>query len=175
MFDPPNNVLLTPTMAQSFGYWNGLRGSDTAPTLLGLDPFFAPSLLEWAIAADVSGRPENYSIWAVGDKLRPYVASLRTGTEFTDLHGSFEQSRVWQTYFAVKASATPHIAAFNYFGPAKGIGSTLELFLPFRSPDSDTIGDVVNVVEFSTEPVPVDLLGPDQRQPLTPAHTCLAS
>ena len=169
MFLRPNGGLLTPTMAQSLGYWNGLRGQEQAPTLLRLDPFFATSMMDRSVAADVSGQLETYSIWAVGEKLRPYLTRLQPGSDFSEQMDTPSDNPIWQTYLTVKTTATPHLAAFDYEGPAPGIASTIELFLPFRVPEEDDIGDVVAVIEFSPSPVPMDLLGPSQCQPLTPA------
>lgn len=155
------------TMAQCFGYWNGLRAGRCAPTLLALDPFFSETLTDRAVATDVSGSEDSYMIWAVGSQLLPFISQPRPGCTFLDLHGEIEASKIWQTFAAVKDLATPHIAAFDYVGSAPGIRSTRELYLPFRTPDSSHIGDVLTVIDFSSAPVPHDQLGPGQRLALS--------
>lgn len=158
--------LISDAMGRCFGYWNGLRAGGSAPTLLELDPFFSSALTESAIAADVSGEPEDFAFWAVGDALLPYVTDTRPGRRFSELHGELGESLLWQAYAAVKTRGMPHFAAFDYDGPVPGIRSTRELFLPFRQPDTSDIGDVLTVVEFSPDPVPRDRLGASQRVPL---------
>ena len=142
--------LISDAMGRCFGYWNGLRAGGSAPTLLELDPFFSSALTESAIAADVSGEPEDFAFWAVGDALLPYVTETRPGRRFSELHGELGESLLWQTYAAVKTRGMPHFAAFDYNGPVPGILSTREL----------------TVVEFSPDPVPRDRRGASQRVPL---------
>lgn len=157
---------MSDAMGGCLGYWNGLRAGDVAPSLLDLDPFFASAMTENAFAVDVSGNPEDFMFWAVGDSVLPYVLRARAGSRFDEVHRDIKTSLSWQAYAAVKKRGTPHFASFDYEGPVPGIRSTRELFLPFRQPDMTEIGDVLAVVEFSPDPVPRDRLGKTQRVPL---------
>ncbi|MEM1360502.1 MAG: hypothetical protein AAGF94_02155 [Pseudomonadota bacterium] len=162
----PQDVL-TPSLVKSLGYWNGLRKGSHAPTLLSLDPFFSAALTESVIAVDVSGAPADYTIWSVGAALAPYLPCIGANKRLAEFYEDPGSSKIWQTFIEVSKLATPYVAAFDYLGQANGVVSTRELYLPFRRPESDEIDDVIVFLEFTKAPVPIDVLGSTQRQPIT--------